>query len=62
MTKEELDRIPAAHKAWLNNEPGGNRADLRGANLSVAEGNEEGRQIFACEAAEARIALAHIEK
>ena len=37
MTKEELDRILAAHKAWLNNEPGGNRADLSGANLRRAD-------------------------
>ena len=37
MTKEELDRILAAHKAWLNNEPGGNRANLRGADLREAD-------------------------
>ena len=37
MTKEELDHILAAHKAWLNNEPGGNRADLHGADLSWAD-------------------------
>lgn len=37
MTKEELDRILAAHKAWLNNEPGGNRAILSGAILSGAD-------------------------
>lgn len=37
MTKEELDRILAAHKAWLNNEPGGNRANLSGAILSRAD-------------------------
>ena len=37
MTREELDRILAAHKAWLNNEPGGNRADLSGADLSGAD-------------------------
>ena len=36
MTREELDRILAAHKAWLNNEPGGNRANLSKANLSKA--------------------------
>ena len=34
----------------------------RCADAREAEDNEEGRQIFACEAAEARIALAHIEK
>ena len=38
-------------------------ANMEGcADVREAEGNEEGRQIFACEAAEARIALAHIEK
>lgn len=38
MTKEELARILAAHKAWLNGEPGGSRANLREADLSGAEG------------------------
>ena len=37
MTKEELVRILAAHKAWLNNEPGGNQANLSEANLSEAD-------------------------
>lgn len=37
MTREELDRILAAHKAWLNNEPGGNQANLRGADLRWAD-------------------------
>ena len=36
MTKEELDLILAAHKAWLNDEEGGKRADLSGAVLSGA--------------------------
>ena len=40
MTKEELGRILAAHKAWLNNEPGGNRADLSEADLSEADLSE----------------------
>ena len=48
MTKEKLNEILAAHKKWLNDEPGGCRADLsdadlrcadlRDANLSCAEG------------------------
>lgn len=33
----------------------------RCADIRDAEGNEESRRIFACEVAEARIALAHIE-
>ena len=36
MTKEELARILAAHKAWLNGGSDGSGADLRGANLSGA--------------------------
>ena len=36
MTKEELARILAAHKAWLNDEPGGSRANLSRADLSGA--------------------------
>lgn len=32
------------------------------ADVREAEGNEESRQLFAIEAAEARIALAHIEQ
>ena len=36
MTKEKLNEILAAHKKWLNDEPGGVRADLRGANLRGA--------------------------
>ena len=34
----------------------------RCADAREAEGNEESRQLFAIEAAEARIALAHIEQ
>ena len=41
MTKEKLTAILEAHKAWLNNEPGGNRADLSWANLSWANLVEE---------------------
>ena len=32
-TNEELQEILRLHKMWLNNEPGGKRADLRGSNL-----------------------------
>ena len=35
-TKEQLKEILAKHKAWLNNEDGGERADLSSANLSSA--------------------------
>ena len=33
MTRKELQEIIAAHGRWLKDEPGGNRADLRGADL-----------------------------
>lgn len=36
MTQAELDEVLAKHKKWLNNEDGGERADLRGANLRDA--------------------------
>jgi hypothetical protein len=37
MEKEKLDLILAKHKKWLYNEPGGEKADLRSANLSYAD-------------------------
>ena len=37
MTKEKLNEILAAHKKWLNDEPGGGCADLRCADLSGAD-------------------------
>ena len=36
MTKEKLNEILSAHKAWLRGEPDGSRADLSDANLSDA--------------------------
>ena len=36
-TKEQLKEILAKHKAWLNNEDGGERADLSSANLRSAD-------------------------
>ena len=36
MTQEKINEILAAHKKWLNGEPDGVRADLRGADLSGA--------------------------
>ena len=36
MTKEELALILDKHKKWLNDDPDGERADLRGANLCYA--------------------------
>lgn len=36
MTQEELQTILEKHKKWLNNVPGGERANLRGANLRGA--------------------------
>ena len=37
MTKQELQTIIENHKKWLNNEPSGNRAELRLADLSGAD-------------------------
>lgn len=36
MTAEKLAEIMEKHKRWLNNEEGGERADLSDANLSDA--------------------------
>lgn len=36
MTQKELDIVLKKHKAWLSNEPDGERADLRDANLRGA--------------------------
>ena len=36
MTQEELNEILDKHKKWLNNEEGGEKADLSGADLSGA--------------------------
>ena len=40
MREKELQIILEKHKKWLNNERGGERADLRGANLSEANLSE----------------------
>ena len=37
MTKEKLAEILTAHKLWLADDPGGKRADLRGADLRGAD-------------------------
>jgi hypothetical protein len=37
MTPEQLTEILRLHKAWLNDEPNGVRANLRGANLGWAD-------------------------
>lgn len=37
MEQEKLQEILEKHKKWLNNEEGGERADLRGANLRGAD-------------------------
>ena len=37
MTKEELALILDKHKKWLNDDPDGERADLRGADLRGAD-------------------------
>ena len=37
MTQAELDEVLVKHKKWLNNEDGGERADLQGADLRHAD-------------------------
>lgn len=37
MTREEIKKVLELHKKWLNNEQSGERADLRGADLSEAD-------------------------
>ena len=37
MSRDELNEILAKHKMWLNNEEGGERADLSGADLRDAD-------------------------
>jgi hypothetical protein len=37
MNKAELEKVLDAHVKWQNGEEGGNRADLRGANLGGAD-------------------------
>ena len=37
MTQEELNKVLEKHKKWLNGERGGERADLRGADLRRAD-------------------------
>ena len=37
MTQKELQEILDKHKKWLNDEDGGERANLRGANLIGAD-------------------------
>ena len=37
MTREELENICELHVKWMNDEPDGKRADLRGADLRGAK-------------------------
>ena len=37
MTSAEIKKVLDLHKKWLNGEDGGEKADLRGADLSVAD-------------------------
>ena len=36
MEAEKLSKILELHKKWINNEPGGEQANLRGADLRIA--------------------------
>ena len=40
MTSEEITKVLDLHKKWLNNEQGGERANLRGADLHLANLSE----------------------
>ena len=44
MTQEKLAKILRKHKAWLQDDPAGSRANLRGANLKGA--NLKGADLF----------------
>ena len=37
MEAEKLSKILELHKKWINNEPGGEQANLRGADLRIAD-------------------------
>ena len=37
MTSEEIKKVLDSHQKWINNEQGGERADLSGANLRGAD-------------------------
>ena len=37
MTREEIKKVLDSHQKWINEEDGGERANLRGANLSGAD-------------------------
>ena len=60
MTREELARILAAHKAWLNGEPDGSRANLSGADLSWA--NLSGADLSGADLSEANLHEANLHE
>ena len=46
MTSEEIKNVLELHKKWLNNEQGGERADLRGADLRNVGANLRGANLY----------------
>lgn len=49
MEAEKLSKILELHKKWINNEPGGEQANLRGADLRIAnlgEANLRGADLW----------------
>ena len=46
MTSEEIKQVLELHKKWLNNEQGGERADLRGADLRNVGANLRGANLY----------------
>ena len=59
MTQEELQTILEKHKKWLNNVPGGERANLAGANLKYA--NLEDADLEYANLAGANLGYANLE-
>ena len=63
MTKEKLAEILTKHRAWLNDEDGGERADLSGANLSGAnlrEANLREANLRGANLREANLSMANL--
>ena len=55
-TKEQLKEILAKHKAWLNNEDGGERADLSYANLRFLQ-SANGKELACMNAGKYQVVL-----
>ena len=65
MTKEKLAEILEKHRAWLNDEDGGERADLSGANLREAnlrEANLSGADLSGADLRRANLSWANLRR